>query len=98
MSDELSSNRGRVLERLGRMVAKGQVSAVEADRLRAARTDEEHDAAVVAIRSRHAEARLNAAVESGAMSRTEADENLARIQQGEHPRGLRAHLRSLRRH
>jgi hypothetical protein len=88
-------NRRRLLERLDHMVESGQVTAAEGERLRAAQTDDAFDAAVVSIRSRHAVARLSAAVESGQMSQGEADTNLERIRKGEHPRGLRAHLARL---
>ncbi len=88
-------NRRRLLARVDRMVESGQVTDDEASRLRAAKTDGDFDAAVVAIRSRHAGARLAAAVDAGRMSQAEADANLERIQRGEHPRGLRAHLSEL---
>ena len=85
-------NRSRLLERLDRMVASGQVTDTEAAQLRAAETEDEFDAAVTAIRTRHAGARLRAAVDDGHMSEEEAEANLARIRAGEHPRGLRALL------
>ncbi|MGH9077646.1 MAG: hypothetical protein ACRDY0_09390 [Acidimicrobiales bacterium] len=88
-------NGGRLLERLDRMVEKGQVTAEEAGRLRAAETDGDFDAAVVAIRGRHAGVRLSAAVDAGQMSQAEDDANLERIRRGEHPRGLRAHVARL---
>jgi hypothetical protein len=88
-------DRKRLLERLDHMVETGQVTGEEADRLRAAGTDDEFNAAVVAIRSRHAEARLNAAVAAGVMTQAESDANLERIRQGEHPRAIRAHLARL---
>jgi hypothetical protein len=92
LSGDGFKDRKRLLERLDRMVETGQVTGEEADRLRGAGTDDEFNAAVVAVRSRHAEARLNAAVEAGVMTQAESDANLERIRQGEHPRGLRAHL------
>ena len=91
-------NRDRLLDRLDRMVESGQVTDEEAERLRAADNAEDFDAAVVAIRTRHAQARLDAAVAAGQMSKDDADANLARIRAGEHPRGLRAHLGRLARH
>jgi hypothetical protein len=48
---------------------------------------------VVGIRTRHARARLDAAVEAGRMKQAEADANLEQLQKGEHPRELRGHLR-----
>lgn len=91
-------NRARLLDRLDRMVGSGQLTEGEAARLRAAQSEHDFDAAVVAIRSRHAKQRLDAAVAGGQMSQDEADQNLARIRAGEHPRGLRAHLGRLGRH
>jgi hypothetical protein len=91
-------NRQRLLERLDRVVRSGQVTDQEATRLRQAESDSEFQAAVAAIRSRHAGARLSAAVEAGQMSQSEADANLERIRRGEHPKGLRAHLGRLGRH
>ncbi|MHB1533891.1 MAG: hypothetical protein ACYC1D_04605 [Acidimicrobiales bacterium] len=78
------------------MVASGRVSEQEGERLRAAGGPDEFDAVVGEIRVRHAGARLDAAVAGGAMSQEEADANLARLRNGEHPRSLREHLRSLR--
>lgn len=90
-------NRQRLLGRLDRMVASGQVTDVEAGQLRAAEDEAQFQAAVTAIRSRHAGTRLAAAVTAGEMSQSEADANLDRIRRGEHPRGLRAHLGRLSR-
>ena len=85
-------NRTRLLERLDHMVESGQVTAEEAGRLRSATTDAEFEAAALAIRTRHASASMSAAVEAGQMTRAEADANLAGVRNGEHPRGLRAHM------
>ena len=85
-------NRARLLERLDHMVEAGQVTQDEAAQLRTATTDDEFEAAIVAIRSRHAEPALRAAVEAGGMSQSDADTDLARIRSGEHPPGLRSHL------
>jgi hypothetical protein len=90
-------NRKRLLERLDHMVEAGQVTAEEAGRLRSATIDAEFDAATVAIRTRHASASMSAAVEAGDMTQVEADTNLARVRNGEHPRGLRAHVARLTR-
>jgi CHASE3 domain sensor protein len=90
-------NRKRLLERLDHMVESGQVTAEEAGRLRSATTDAEFEAATVAIRTRHASASMSAAVEAGDMTQVEADTNLARVRNGEHPRGLRAHVARLTR-
>jgi hypothetical protein len=91
-------NRARLLDRLDHLVGTGQVTEEEAQGLRRAEDPQDFDAAVVAIRTRHAQARLDAAVAAGQMSKDEADANLARIRAGEHPRGLRAHLGRLARH
>lgn len=85
----------RLLEQLDRLVDAGQVTAEEASALRAATNAEDYEAAVVRIRSRHARARLEVAVERGQMTQAEADVNLEQIQNGKHPRGLRAHLRKI---
>ena len=104
MSDLFDSqtpnNRKRLIERLDHMVASGQVTADEAGRLRAANGATEIDAVITDIRLGHAQRSLDAAVEAGQMTRSEADHNLERLRNGEHPRGLRAHLRKIapRRH
>lgn len=92
------TNRSRLLDRLDRMVASGQVTDDEAARLRSAESAQDSDAAVVAIRARHAKERLDAAVAAGQMTQDDAEANLAKINAGEHPRGLRAHLGRLGRH
>ena len=97
MFEEGFTNRKRLLERLDHMVESGQVTAEEAGRMRTAATDAEFDAATVAIRTRHASASMSAAVEAGQMTQAEADANLSRIRNGEHPRGLRAHVAKLTR-
>jgi hypothetical protein len=91
----MPKNRERLLERLEHMVGSGQVTAEEATDLRAAANDEDFDAAVVRIRTRHARVRLDAAVEAGQMTQAEASANLEQIKKGEHPRGLRAHIRKI---
>jgi hypothetical protein len=91
----MPKSRERLLERLDEMVRSGQVRAEEASDLRAATNAEDYDAAVVRIRTRHAQARLDAAVEAGQMTQAEAAANLEQIEKGAHPRGLRAHLRNI---
>jgi hypothetical protein len=88
-------NRTRLLERLDHLVRSGQVTEEEATDLRAATNDEDYEAAVLRIRTRHARVRLDAAVEAGQMTQAEASANLEQIKEGKHPRGLRAHLRKL---
>jgi hypothetical protein len=91
----MPKNRERLLERLDHMLGSGQVTAEEATALRAATSAEDFEAAVVRIRTRHARARLDAAVEAGQMTEAEANANLEQLHKGEHPRGLRAHLRKV---
>jgi hypothetical protein len=91
----MPKNRERLLERLNHLVRSGQLTAEEATVLRAATNAEDFEAAVVRIRTRHAGARLDAAVEAGKMTEAEAKANIERLQKGEHPRGLRAHLRKI---
>ena len=91
----MPKNRERLLERLDHMVRSGQVTPEEATDLRAATNAEDYEVAVVRIRTRHARARLDAAVEAGQMTQAEANANLEELQKGEHPRGLRAHLRKI---
>jgi hypothetical protein len=95
LSNRTPAGRQRLVQQLDRMVARRQVTPEEAQQLRAANDPASFDAAVVAIRLRHAGARLTAAVESGQMTQEEADDNLHRLRQGEHPRALRSHLRKL---
>ena len=100
MTDEdfapaMPKNRRRLLERLDLMVRSGQVTAEEATDLRAATNAEDFEAAVVRIRTRHAQARLDTAVRAGQMTQAEATANLQQIREGEHPRRLRAHLRTI---
>ena len=89
----MPKNRKRLLERLDHLVSSGQIMEEEATDLRAATSDEDYDAAVVTIRTRHARARLDAAVEAGQMTHAEASACMEQIQMGKHPRALRAHLR-----
>jgi hypothetical protein len=91
----MPKNRDRLLKRLDHMVRSGQVTAEEATDLRAAANAEDFEAAVVGIRTRHARARLDAAVEAGRMKRAEADASMEQLQKGEHPRELRGHLRKI---
>lgn len=89
------AKRERVVEGLDRMVGSGRVTAAEATQLRAAAEAGQFESAVRSIRVRHAGAQLTAAVEDGAMTPEEADAYLDRLKNGEHPKGLRAHLRKL---
>ncbi len=85
-------NSDRVLGQLENMVAAGRITESEAAHLRATAGTPEFDAAMGAVRARHAGALLEGAVRSGEMAQEEADANLARLRRGEHPKGLRARL------
>jgi hypothetical protein len=82
----------RVVQQLDRMIASGQITESEADRLRTTQGTPEFDAALGEVRARHASARLDAAVSEGTMTPEEASDYLRRLRQGEHPKGLRARL------
>jgi tape measure domain-containing protein len=86
----------RILQQLDKMVASGQIRSEEADHLKASQGKAQFEAAVLDIRLRHAGERLDSAVSAGQISRQEADEQLERLRQGEHPKGLRARLRAHR--
>jgi hypothetical protein len=91
----MHKNRDRLLQQLDHMLDSGQVTVEEATALRAATSAEDYEAAMIKIRTRHAQARLDAAVEAGQMTQAEANANIEQLQKGEHPRGLRAHLRKI---
>ena len=59
-SGESFKNQSQLSERLDRMIASGQVTGTEAAQLRTAETGDDFDAAVTALRTRHAGARLRA--------------------------------------
>lgn len=82
----------RVLAQLDKMVAAGRITESEAARLRATAGTPEFDAAMGAVRARHAGAQMEEAIRSGEMTQVEADANLERLRRGEHPKGLRARL------
>jgi hypothetical protein len=86
----------RILQQLDKMVASGQVTPEEAERMREAQGKPEFEAAVLDVRLRHAGERLHSAVDAGQMSQREADDQLDRLRKGEHPKGLRARLRAHR--
>ena len=87
--------RHRLLETVDRLLEIGRISEAEADQLRAVKTPADFDQAEMAIRTRHASQALRAAIEQGQMSQAEADDHLARLAKGEHPTGLRAHVRRM---
>jgi hypothetical protein len=78
------------------LLESGQVTAEEAAALKARVRAGDHDEVVVAIRVRHADAALSAAVSDGSITREEADDYLRRIRAGEHSSSLRSDLRGLR--
>jgi polyhydroxyalkanoate synthesis regulator phasin len=83
----------RIIEQVDKMVASGRITEEEAAQLRATEGTAEFDAAVGAIRARHAGAHMEAAIADGEMSKEEADDYLERLREGEHPKGLRTRLR-----
>jgi polyhydroxyalkanoate synthesis regulator phasin len=88
--------RERIIERLDQMVVAGRVTNQEAKRLRTAGMPGEFDDGILDIRVRHAGTILDAAVQDGRLTQEEADSFLERLRNGEHPRSLRAYLRSVR--
>lgn len=86
----------RILEQLDKMVSSGRVTEAEARRLRATQGTPQFEEAARDIRVRHASEGLDEAVAEHRMSREEADQQLRRIRQGDHPKGLRARLRTHR--
>jgi polyhydroxyalkanoate synthesis regulator phasin len=86
----------RILQQLDKMVASGQMTPDEAERLSEVQGKPEFEAAVLDIRLRHAGERLQSAVSAGQMSQQEADDQLDTLRKGEHPKGLRAQLRAQR--
>jgi hypothetical protein len=83
----------RVLEQLDRMVASGRVTQEEAYGLRGAASTTEFDAVMTAIRARHAQAHLDAAVAAGTISPEDAAAGLESVRQGDHSAGLRRRIR-----
>lgn len=67
----------------------------EVARLRSTEDPTAFDAAVHAVRTRHAQASLDAAVRAGTLGEPEAAELLARVRRGEHTAALRARIRRL---
>jgi|SRR5579863_7008013 len=89
-------NQDRIIEQVDKMVASGRITDDEAARLRATKGTADFDAAVGAIRARHASAQMDGAIAEGEMTPEEADSYLERLRSGEHPKGLRARLRKHR--
>lgn len=83
--------RAKIVASLDKMVKKGRMTEGEAARLRAT-SETEFDAALRVLRLRHAEKQFDEAIADGHMTQKEADDILARIKRGEHPRSLRSHL------
>ena len=85
-------NSDRIVKQLDKMVQTGRMTEDEAQCIREAEGTPAFEQAVLNVRVRHAAERLDAAVASGEMSREEADGQLQRLREGEHPKGLRARL------
>lgn len=86
----------RIVEQVDKMVRSGRITEEEGERLRATAGTPDFGSAVGAIRARHAGTHMEAAIAAGEMSREEADRDLERLRNGEHPEGLRARLRKHR--
>jgi polyhydroxyalkanoate synthesis regulator phasin len=85
-------NADRIIKPLDKMVQTGQMTADEAQSIRNAEGTPAFEEALLDVRLRHAATRLDGAVADGEMTRDEADEQLQRLREGEHPKGLRARL------
>jgi polyhydroxyalkanoate synthesis regulator phasin len=85
-------NADRIITQLDKMVQTGQMTADEAQSIRNAEGTPEFEEALLDVRLRHAATRLDGAVADGEMTREEADGQLQRLRDGEHPKGLRARL------
>ncbi len=83
----------RIVEQLDNMVAAGRVTPEEAARVRATAGTPDFNAALGAIRARHARVHTDDGVAAGRLSREEADAALHRVRDGEHSAELRAHIR-----
>ena len=79
------------------MVETGRVTAAEAVALRAATDPDEVEAAIRAIRLRHAMPKIAEALEDGSLNQEEAETLREQLANGEHARSLRARLRHRRR-
>jgi hypothetical protein len=86
-----------VIKAIDALLESGQVTAEEAASLRTRAEDGQQDEVVVAIRVKHAEAALAAAVSDGSMTQQDAENYLRRLRAGEHSPSVRADLRELRR-
>jgi polyhydroxyalkanoate synthesis regulator phasin len=86
----------RIIEQLDRMVASGRITDEEAERLRATAGTPAFDAAMAAVRARHAQEHTDAAVAEGRMSPEDAATLVARVRDGEHSAALRSDIRGAR--
>lgn len=86
-------NTDRVTQQLDKMVQTGRMTENEAQRIRDAESTPAFEKAQLAVRVRHAGEHLSAAVADSEVTREEADHQLQRLREGEHPKGLRARLR-----
>jgi hypothetical protein len=70
------------------------VTPDEVARVRAATNEREREAALRAIRERHASERVRTAVDEGRLESAEADEILQRLRAGKDPHQLRRRIRA----
>lgn len=76
--------RGDGLEKkLTKMVAAGRLTEAEAERLRAAATPDEREDVARALQRRHAQGRIDQAVEDGRLTEVEATSLGQRLDEGE---------------
>ena len=93
--DHMPGEPATLLARLDRMVAMGRITSEEATRVRAARDEAEKHAALTAIRVRHVQDRVEAALAEGRIEPDEADDVLRRLAEGEDPTVVHRLLRGL---
>ncbi len=85
-------NEKRIIKQLDKMVATERMTEAEAAHLRETAGTPGFDAAMGAVRARHASAQMDSAIRSGELTQEEADAYLDRLRNGDHPQGLRARL------
>jgi hypothetical protein len=77
------------------MQEHGQLTSIEADRLRTETDPERREALTRSIRSRHARARLAPGLADGSIDPKAAEALIRRIEAGEHSKQLRAAVATL---
>jgi len=75
-------NDDRIIKQLDTMVAAGRVTEAEAAPLRETAGTPAFDAAMGAMRARHASAQMDGAIRSGELTKEEADAYLDRLRKG----------------